>query len=98
MADIDPRLMRVGIQVGSQMRFYTDIPLTASGVKYGNPNQGECDISLTNLEKDVRDYLLTETTPFNMNPVNKRITVEVGRVSSGLSLLICRKHLPGQCV
>ena len=87
MADIDNRLVRVGIEVAGVMRFYDQLAITASGEKFGNPNQGEAQVSITNLERSVRDYILTETSPFNNNPATKRLTVEVGRVSTGLSLL-----------
>ena len=87
MADIDDRRIRVGIEVSGSMRFYDQLTISASGTKFGNPNQGECSISLTNLERSVRDFIITETSPFNRNPSQKRITLEVGRVSTGISLL-----------
>ncbi len=87
MADIDPRLLRVGIQVGQSMRFYDQLAITATGTKFTSPNQGECTVTITNLEKSVRDFILTETSPFNRNPRQKRITVEAGRESTGASLI-----------
>ena len=69
------------------MRFYDKLAISATGTKFGNPNQGECSITLINLEKSVRDFIITETSPFNSNPSQKRITLEAGRVSTGLSLL-----------
>lgn len=69
------------------MRFYTDLAITAQGTKFANPNQGEATVTITNLEKSVRDFILTETTPFNRNRTPKRLTLEAGRVSTGLSLL-----------
>ena len=79
--------MRIGIEVSGRTRFYSDLALTATGTKFQNPNQGECTVTITNLEKSVRDFILTETSPFNRNPSRKRLTVEVGRRSSGLNLL-----------
>ena len=87
MADIDGRLVRVGIEVSGRMRFYDQLAIAATGVKFGNPNQGEATISITNLERTVRDFILTETSPFNLNRTPKRITLEVGRDSTGASLL-----------
>ena len=87
MADIDDRLVRVGIEVSGSMRFYDQLAITATGTKFGNPNQGEAQISITNLERSVRDFILTETSPFNINRTPKRLTLEVGRVSTGVSLL-----------
>ncbi len=87
MADIDDRIIRVGIEVSGAMRFYDQLAITASGTKFANPNQGECTVSLTNLERSVRDFIITETSPFNRNPSQKRITLQAGRVSTGISLL-----------
>ena len=87
MADIDNRLIRVGIEVSGRMRFYDQLAITAQGTKFANPNQGECSISITNLSRSVRDFIATETSPFNRNPSQKRITLEAGRVSTGVSLL-----------
>ena len=69
------------------MRFYDELAITAQGTKFANPNQGQCVIAMTNLSGSVRDFILTETSPFNRNPSSKRITLEAGRVSTGLSLL-----------
>ena len=87
MADIDRRLVRVGIEVSGRMRFYDQLAITAQGTKFANPNQGECTISITNLSQSVRDFIATETSPFNNNPSQKRIILEAGRESTGLSLL-----------
>lgn len=61
--------------------------MTASGTKYANANQNECEVKITNLDKATRDYLLTETSPFNKNKKRKILTVEAGRVSTGYSLV-----------
>ena len=87
MAEIDPRLMRVSIEIDGQIRRYTDLTMRATGIKAANPIQGECEVLITNLEKSVRDYILTETSPFNENRGQKSISVEVGRRSTGYSLL-----------
>ena len=87
MADLDPRLLRLGVEINGTLRFYEDLAITASGTKYANPNQGECTVTVTNLQREVRDFILTEGSPFNLNRRQKRITVEVGRVSTGYSLL-----------
>lgn len=87
MAELDPRIMRVGIEVRGQMRFYDQLAITAQGEKYANFNQTRCNITIANLERSVRDYILTETSPINANRNPKRITLEVGRVSTGYSLL-----------
>lgn len=85
--ELDPRLLRVSIEVGGQLRTYDKLAISVSGTKYANPSQNECDIKITNLDKATRDYLLTETTPFNFNRKRKRIMVEAGRESTGYALV-----------
>lgn len=87
MADLDPRLLRLGIEINGQLRFYEDLSITASGTKFANPNQGECTITVTNLQRQVRDFILTEGSPFNRNRTPKTVTIEAGRVSTGYSLV-----------
>lgn len=83
MASIDQRIVRVGIEINGQLRVYENLFVTASGTKFANPLQNECEIQIANLAKDVRDFLLTETSPFNANKTPKRIIIDAGRVSTG---------------
>jgi hypothetical protein len=84
---LDPRIIRVSIEVRGQITSYTDLAITAKGTKFGNPNLGECNITIANLKKEVTDFILTETTPFNRNRTPKIVTVEAGRESTGFTLL-----------
>ena len=81
--ELDPRLLRVGFEIGGQLKLYDDLAITASGTKYANANQNECELKITNLDKETRDYLLTDSSPFNKNKTRKILTVEAGRVSTG---------------
>lgn len=83
MADYDPRIVRVGVRVGNYINWYTDLAITAEGSKTTNETQAECTVTLTNLTKDVRDYLLKETSPFNKKKDKKLLIVEAGRRSTG---------------
>lgn len=83
--ELDPRILRVGIEVAGKIKFYDGLHITASGTKYANPNQDECEVKISNLDKETHDYLLTETSPFNENRTPKRLIVEAGRVSTGKS-------------
>lgn len=87
MAELDPRVIRVGVEVGGNVQTYDGLAVIASGVKYANANQNECEVKITNLAKATRDYLLTETSPFNSNRVRKQLTLSVGRRSTGTSVL-----------
>lgn len=85
--ELDPRILRIGIEVGGRLKMYEGLQLTASGTKYANANQNECEVTLTNLDKATRDYILTETSPFNLNPKRKKLIVEAGRQSTGASMV-----------
>lgn len=85
MNEIDPRLVRISIEVNGVLRSYDGLALSASGTKYANANQNECEVKITNLDKETRDFILTETSPFNTNRTPKRFIVEAGRVSYGLA-------------
>lgn len=88
MTEIDPRLMTISIEINGKVEtFNQDFNIAASGVKFANENQDQCEITLTNLKKDTRDYLLSETTPYNLLKKPKTVTVQAGRVSYGLSLI-----------
>ncbi len=83
----DNRIVRVGIEVNNEIRFYERLAITVTGTKFANPNQGECNVTIANLSREVRDFILTETSPFNRNRTRKSIIVEVGRESYGTSVL-----------
>lgn len=85
--ELDPRLLRIGIEINGKLKLYEGLAMTASGTKYANANQNECEVKITNLDQATRDYLLTETSPFNKNKKRKLLTVEAGRVSTGYSLV-----------
>lgn len=85
--ELDPRLLRIGIEIGGQLKLYEDLAMTASGTKFANANQNECEVKITNLDEATRNYLLTETSPFNKNKKRKILTVEAGRKSTGYSLV-----------
>lgn len=85
MADIDPRLVRISVEINGQWKRYEGLALVARGTKYANANQNDCEVVLTNLTSIARDYLLTETSPFNANRTPKRFVVEAGRQSYGLA-------------
>lgn len=83
---IDLRRIRIGIEVDGGINWYEDqnMNVTASGTKYANPLQNDCTVVISGLSTATRDYILTETSPFNSNRTPKRLIVEAGRVSSGV--------------
>jgi hypothetical protein len=83
--DLDPRIVRIGIEIGGRLQTYDDLYVKASGCKYANANQNECEVQIANLSHATRDYLITEASPFNKSGTRKRLIVEAGRQSYGVS-------------
>lgn len=83
MAVIDQRVLRVGIEVSGEMRVFEGLAITANGSKVASDVQNTADVTILNLSKDVRNYILTETSPFNANRTPKKIVIEAGRVTTG---------------
>lgn len=83
MSRFDPRIVRVGIEVDGQVKTYGEqFDIRVSGSKMANPAENACEVTISNLTKETRNYILTETSPFNKNRKPKRLFVEIGRVSS----------------
>lgn len=87
MTNIDLRILRISIEVSGEMKTYEGLAMTARGSKFGSETQNNCDITILNLSKDVRNYILTETSPFNKNKTPKKVIVEAGRQSTGTARL-----------
>lgn len=83
MDDLDPRIVRVGIEVDGRLKTYEDLDIHVSGTKYANANQDECEVKIANLDRATKDYILTETSPFNKNKTAKKLVIEAGRKSTG---------------
>ena len=80
----DERIVRVSIQVNNEIKTYEDIALSANGMKFTNSLQNECVVNLTNLDQSTVNYILTETSPYNLNRTPKTISVYAGRKSYGV--------------
>jgi hypothetical protein len=85
---LDPRIIVLNITVNGKTKIYTasgDSPMsiTATGTKYANALQNEAQITISNLDKETQDYILSETTPFNLNASPKTVTLFAGRDSYG---------------
>lgn len=85
MGAVDLRRVRVGIEVSGRINWYEGLRVKATGTKYANAEQNDCTVVITNLSQKTRDFLVTEASPFNSNPSPKRMILEVGRVSTGLT-------------
>lgn len=84
---LDPRVVKVGIQIGDELKTYEDLAIYATGSKFTNLNQGQAEVTLINLNRDERERLMTECSPFNSNPDQKSVIIECGNESTGTSVL-----------
>ena len=87
MEQFDERIVKITIDVNGKLNTYENLSITASGTKYANSLQNDCVVTIANLKKQTQDYILTETSPFNLNPEPKSIIVEAGRKSYGSRVL-----------
>ncbi len=82
---IDNRLIEVSFQIEGQRVTFNDLFITATGTKYANANQNECEIEIANLDETTRDYLITSTSPFNPKNNAVKFYLSAGRESTGVS-------------
>lgn len=87
MPEIKLRRIRVGLEIHGEMQFYEGLNIQASGTKYTNPLQNECEVTISGLNPETRNYLLTQTSPFEKRDKAARLTLEVGREGGDLFLL-----------
>lgn len=85
--ELDPRIVRVSLEIDGKFQVYEGLDIRARGQKSANPLQNTCEVDISNLTAQTRNYLLTETSPYNLNRSPKRMIVEAGRVSYGLTRL-----------
>lgn len=68
----DPRVVRVLIEVEGEFRAYEGLDIRVRVEKSANPQQNSCEVVISNLTKETRNYLLTETTPFTQTGEPKK--------------------------
>jgi hypothetical protein len=81
--EFDPRIVTVAVEVEGKLNIYTDLFIKATGSKTANTLQNEFTITIMNLKKSVRDYLILETSPLNRPRRRKKIILYAGRKSYG---------------
>lgn len=87
MANIDQRILRVGIEVSGGLKWFEGLQITAKGSKVVSDTQNSADVTVVNLSAEDRNFILTETSPFNANRTPKLLIIEAGRVSTGTARL-----------
>lgn len=86
--ELDPRIVKVSIEVNGVFKTYSSpLAITVNGTKYGNALQNEAEVILENLDRETQDFILTETSPYNLNRTPKTVIVEAGRVSYGTAII-----------
>lgn len=81
---MDDRILQVGVEVNGEFRIYEGGDMSVKINRSADGKQNTCDAVLTNLRPDIRNYLLTECSPWNPNPQKKLLTVLAGRASTGV--------------
>jgi hypothetical protein len=85
VASLDPRILKVGLTINGSTRWFQDIYISVKGTKFTSPNMGQCEITLLNMARETRAYLLRECSPFSGSTGQVSVTVEAGRESYGTS-------------
>lgn len=83
---LDPRLLRVTISLEAPFRqlVFERLAISAKGTKFTSDVSNVCEIRIANIEKDIRDKLLSEGTPYSqLAPPKNTILIEAGRESTG---------------
>lgn len=84
MPQIDPRIVRVSLELDGEVRTYDGLAVTARGSKTTGATRNECEITIDNLSRDVRNSILTDTSPFTKTRKRRRVIVEAGRQRDGV--------------
>lgn len=80
----DDRVLRIGIEINGEMRFYHGAACKINIVKSTDNRQNSGEFTIHNLLPEAVDYLVTESSPWNPNPHPKLVTVMAGRQSTGV--------------
>jgi hypothetical protein len=84
---LDPRIVRLAIIIDGKVNWYEGLIIEIKGVKFSSAVMGQCDITILNLRRDVREYILRETNPLLGRGKRISVIAEVGRASYGTSTL-----------
>lgn len=81
----DNRLLRVGVEIGKELVWFEGLAIECTITKTTGVSANDATVKITNISKNNRDHILTETSPWNKLAVRKRIIIEAGRQSYGYS-------------
>jgi len=89
VTSFDPRIVKIVLTIGANIYTFEDngtqsyLLLTAKGTKYANETQNECSVEIGNLTTDLKNEILSQTSPYANPAITKVMTVYAGRVSTG---------------
>lgn len=83
----DPRIIRLGIQIEGDVIFFENEDIRIQGTKTADQTMNQATIKISNLPRDMRNYILTKATPYT-SPKHPEITplivtIDAGRESYG---------------
>lgn len=85
----DQRLVQLSLTIDGEIISFTDLDIRAQGTKYAGALKNTCNLRISNLTREQRQYILTQASPIRqvteMTPIGMKL--EVGRQSSGLFTL-----------
>lgn len=82
---LDPRLLKVTIDLDGVPHVYERLAISVKGTKYTSAISNICEVRIANIDKPTREKLLTEGTPWaRLEPPKNSILIEAGRESIGL--------------
>ena len=87
MANLDPRIIKVGLTIDGSVKWFTDQYISAKGTKFTSPNNGQCEITILNLARETREYLLRKTRLLGSGSETVKVVLEAGRESYGTSTI-----------
>jgi len=84
---LDNRIVELTIETDGQTKTFRDVSIHARGTKFANGIQNEVNIDVANLNRDDREFILTEVSPYNLDRSEKKVILRAGRESTGISTI-----------
>lgn len=85
--ELDPRIVIVTLVADGVATTYEGLSIEVKGIKTSETIMSQCEVVILNLKSEDRERILKETNPFLNRGERISITVEVGRVSYGTTIL-----------
>lgn len=81
----DDRLVEIALELKpGVMTKFSALAIFATGIKFGNANQNQCEVRIYNLTKEQRNYIIKQSSPLKQPRTLINMTLSVGRKSYGM--------------